>query len=182
MWDNFATILPKIFSPLFLIIMAAFLIVMIVTGNSPFMERDFLIAFDFMLALVLGLVLYVISARDIRQPANLFDYLNLALILTALVIDGVALSAIIFRLSAFGITPISWPRWGRIWPCWATGRTCPVIIGYFKKKFDSLSYNMADRFSQFISFGQQLSHHVSDYFKFNNLFPGLRRKTMLGPG
>ncbi len=98
-------ILAKIFSPLFLVTMVSFLAVMAATGKSPFMEREFLIAFDFMLAMILGLVLYVISARDINQPVNLFDYLNLALILTALLIDAVALSAIIFRLSAFGITP-----------------------------------------------------------------------------
>jgi hypothetical protein len=55
--------------------------------------------------MILGLVLYVISARDINQPVNLFDYLNLALILTALIIDAVALSAIVSRLQAFGITP-----------------------------------------------------------------------------
>ncbi|HWQ72415.1 MAG TPA: permease prefix domain 1-containing protein [Desulfitobacteriaceae bacterium] len=135
--ENFAPILAKIFSPLFLIIMAAFLIVMIVTGNSPFMERDFLIAFDFMLALVLGLVLYVISARDIRQPANLFDYLNLALILTALVIDGVALSAIIFRLSAFGITPNKLAALGENLALLGNLAGLALLyIGYFKKKFD----------------------------------------------
>lgn len=103
--ENFAPILAKIFSPLFLVTMVIFLAIMVGTGQSPFMEREFLIAFDFMLAMILGLVLYVISARDINQPVNLFDYLNLALILTALVIDAVALSAIVFRLSAFGITP-----------------------------------------------------------------------------
>jgi len=103
--ENFAPILAKIFSPLFLAIMVSFLVVMIITGKSPFMEREFLIAFDLMLALVLGLVLYVISSRNNQQPPNLFDYLNLALILIAFVIDGVALSAILFRLSAFGITP-----------------------------------------------------------------------------
>jgi hypothetical protein len=103
--ENFAPILAKIFSPLFLVTLVCFLAVMVVTGKSPFMEREFLIAFDFMLAMILGLVLYVISARDINQPVNLFDYLNLALIVTALIIDGVALSAILFRLSAFGITP-----------------------------------------------------------------------------
>lgn len=103
--ENFAPVLAKIFSPLFLAVMVSFLVVMIITGKSPFMEREFLIAFDLMLALVLGLVLYVISSRDDQQPPNLFDYLNLALILTALIIDGVALSAILFRLSAFGITP-----------------------------------------------------------------------------
>jgi hypothetical protein len=69
------------------------------------MDRNYLIAVDFMLMMVLALVLYVISARDQAAPANFFDYLNLALILTALLIDGIALSAIVFRLSAYGITP-----------------------------------------------------------------------------
>ena len=103
--ENFAPILAKIFSPLFLITMVAFLLVMIVSGKSPFMERDYLIAFDFMLALVLGLVLYTISARNPHSKNTLFDYLNLALIVAAMIIDAVALSAILFRLSAFGITP-----------------------------------------------------------------------------
>ncbi|MCO1604063.1 permease prefix domain 1-containing protein [Desulfosporosinus nitroreducens] len=135
--ENFAPILAKIFSPLFLIIMAAFLIVMIITGNSPFMEREFLIAFDLMLALVLGLVLYVISARDIRQPANLFDYLNLALILTALVIDGVALSAILFRMSAFGITPNKLAALGENLALLGNlAGLAWLYIGYFKRKFD----------------------------------------------
>ncbi|MGE5422189.1 MAG: permease prefix domain 1-containing protein, partial [Ignavibacteriales bacterium] len=97
--ENFAPILAKIFSPLFLIIMAVFLVVMIIQGRSPFMEREFLIGFDFMLVLVLGLVLYVISARDTHERANLYDYINLALIILALIIDSVALSAILFRLS-----------------------------------------------------------------------------------
>lgn len=103
--ENFAPILAKIFSPLFLLTMCAFIVSMIVMGKSPFAERDFLIGFDLMLVLVLGLVLYVISARDMHDKANLFDYMNLALILAALIIDTIALSAILFRLSAFGITP-----------------------------------------------------------------------------
>lgn len=103
--ENFAPILAKIFSPLFLITMLIFLGVMIATGTSPFVEREYLIGFDLMLILVLGLVLYVISARNPYDKNNLFDYMNLALILTALIIDGVALSAILFRLSAYGITP-----------------------------------------------------------------------------
>ncbi|MDF2884916.1 MAG: putative rane protein [Clostridiaceae bacterium] len=103
--ENFAPILAKIFTPLFLITMCAFIVSMIVTGKSLFIDRNFLIGFDLMLVLVLGLVLYVISARDIHDKANLFDYMNLALIITALIIDGFALSAILLRLSTFGITP-----------------------------------------------------------------------------
>lgn len=103
--ENFAPILAKIFTPLFLITMCAFIVSMIVTGKSLFIDRDFLIGFDLMLVLVLGLVLYVISARNIHDKVNLFDFMNLALIIAAIIIDGFALSAILFRLSTFGITP-----------------------------------------------------------------------------
>ncbi len=134
--ENFAPILAKIFSPLFLITMLCFLAVMILTGKSPFMEREFLIAFDFMLAMILGLVLYIISARDINQPANLFDYLNLVLILTALVIDGVALSAIVFRLSAFGITPNKVAALGENLALLVNlAGLAWLYIGYFRTKF-----------------------------------------------
>lgn len=102
--ENFAPILAKIFSPLFLISMVAFLIAMISTGKSPYDERNFLIGFDLMLVVVLGLVLYVISARGLKNLPTLFDYMNFALIVMALIIDFVALSAIVYRLSAYGIS------------------------------------------------------------------------------
>lgn len=135
--ENFAPILAKIFSPLFLAIMVTFLIVMISTGKSPFMEREFLITFDIMLALVLGLVLFVISSRNNRQPANVFDYLNLTLIIVAFIIDGIALSAIIFRLSAFGITPNKLAALGEnLLLLGNLGGLAWLYVLYFKKKCD----------------------------------------------
>ena len=103
--ENFAPILAKIFSPLFLITMLAFLAVMVMTRTSPFTEREFLIGFDLMLVLVLGMVLYTISAKNIHDKQNVFDYLNAALITVAIIVDSVALSAIVFRLSEYGISP-----------------------------------------------------------------------------
>ncbi len=138
--ENFAPILAKIFSPLFLVIMVSFLVVMIITGKSPFMEREFLIAFDLMLALVLGLVLYVISSRNNQQPPNLFDYLNLALIIIALIIDGVALSAILFRLSAFGITPNKLAALGEnLILLGNLGGLAWLYVAYFKRKRDFIN-------------------------------------------
>lgn len=103
--ENFAPILAKIFSPLFLLTMLAFLTVMVVSGTSPFTEREFLIGFDLMLVLVLGMVLYTISAKNLHDQKDLFDYLNVALITVAIIVDSVALSAIVLRLSEYGITP-----------------------------------------------------------------------------
>ena len=103
--ENFAPILAKIFSPLFLITMLIFIISMIVTGKNPAEDRNFLITFDLMLVLVLGLVIYTISARDIYKKSNIFDYLNVALIVSAILVDGVALAAIISRLAEYGMSP-----------------------------------------------------------------------------
>jgi hypothetical protein len=103
--ENLAPVLARIFSPLFLVVLLAFVVVMPITGKTLSAEREFLIAFDLMLALVLGLVLYVISAHRDTDKANAFDYLNLALIAVALVADGIALASIVARLSSFGLSP-----------------------------------------------------------------------------
>jgi hypothetical protein len=52
-----------------------------------------------------GLVLYAASARHPQAPPDLFDGLQLMLVVSALVIDGVALYAIAARISEFGFTP-----------------------------------------------------------------------------
>jgi hypothetical protein len=54
---------------------------------------------------VVGLVLYAASARDPQAPPDFFDGLQLALVVSALVIDGMALYAIAARISEFGFTP-----------------------------------------------------------------------------
>jgi hypothetical protein len=68
-------------------------------------KRDVLIAFDLLLVLVVALVLYATSARDAAAPPDLFDRLQLLLIVSALVVDLVALAAIASRISEFGFTP-----------------------------------------------------------------------------
>jgi len=85
--------------------MLVFLGAMAALRKSPFLERDFLIGFDFMLIVVLGIVFYIISTRKETQGPQAYDWINLLLIITALIIDVIALSAIVFRLSSFGVSP-----------------------------------------------------------------------------
>ena len=103
--ENFAPILAKIFSPLFLIVMVVFLLTMVFTGKNPLVDRIYLIAFDAMLILVLALVLYTLSSRKEDEKIGLFDMISLALISSALIIDGIALFEILTRLFSMGITP-----------------------------------------------------------------------------
>jgi hypothetical protein len=103
--ENMAPVLTRLFTPLFTIVLLVFLATMAWTGRPIDIQRNVLIAFDLLLALVLGLVLYSASARDPLAPPSLFDGLQLLLIASALVVDAVALAAIGSRISEFGFTP-----------------------------------------------------------------------------
>jgi hypothetical protein len=103
--ENMAPVLTRLFTPLFTLLLLVFLVTMAWTGSPIDVERDVLIAFDLLLVLVVGLVLYAASARDPQAPPDLFDRLQLVLVVSALVVDAVALAAIAGRISEFGFTP-----------------------------------------------------------------------------
>jgi hypothetical protein len=103
--ENMAPVLTRLFTPLFTIVLCAFLVTMAWTGRPVDVEREVLISFDLLLVLVVGLVLYAASARDPQAPPNFFDGLQLLLVASALVVDAVALMAIAARITEFGFTP-----------------------------------------------------------------------------
>jgi hypothetical protein len=103
--ENMAPVLTRLFTPLFTVLLLLFLATMAWTGNPVNVERNVLIGFDLLLAVVVGLVLYAASAREPQAPADFFDGLQLLLVVSALVVDGLALAAIAARISEFGFTP-----------------------------------------------------------------------------
>ena len=103
--ENMAPVLTRFFTPLFAIALLAFLATMAWTGRGIDIERNALIAFDLLLVLVLGLLLYSISARDPEEAPGGFDLLLVLLLGSALVADAFALTAIAARISEFGFTP-----------------------------------------------------------------------------
>ncbi len=103
--ENMAPVLTRLFTPLFTVLLLVFLATMAWTGSPINVKREVLIGFDLLLVLVVGLVLYAASARDPQAPPDFFDGLQLLLVVSALVVDGVALAAIAARISEFGFTP-----------------------------------------------------------------------------
>jgi hypothetical protein len=103
--ENMAPVLTRLFTPLFTAVLIAFLVAMLWTGRGVDVAREVLIAFDLLLVVVLGLHLYSISARDPRAPVDIFDMLQVALVVSALAADAVALWAIASRISELGFTP-----------------------------------------------------------------------------
>ena len=103
--ENMAPVLTRLFTPLFTAVLVVFLLTMIWTGSGINVEREVLIAFDMLLVLVLGLILYSISAHDPQAPPGVFDVLQLVLVICAILVDALALWAIAARISEFGFSP-----------------------------------------------------------------------------
>ncbi len=70
--QNIAPMLSRVFTPLFAVMLPIFLAAMVLTGEWTDMDRDMLIGFDIMLALVLGLLLFSsLGARPAGTPRHL---------------------------------------------------------------------------------------------------------------
>jgi hypothetical protein len=103
--ENMAPVLTRLFTPLFAAVLVTFLGAVLWTGSGVDVERDLLITFNLLLVVVLGLLLYSLSARDPRSPRGLFDVLQVVLVVSALLADAVALWAISTRITEFGFSP-----------------------------------------------------------------------------
>lgn len=102
--ENIAPVLTKVFTPLTILMLLALLVAFAAGGSLTDADRTLLILMDFILVLVLGLLLYALSARDPLRPPDLFDHLQFVLVLLALAVDAVMLLAMLTRIAEFGVT------------------------------------------------------------------------------
>jgi hypothetical protein len=103
--ENMAPVLTMLFTPLFAMMLAAAAVVYAVTGLGGVFDRELLGVFDFLLVVVLGLVLYRISARDPSAPPGWMDRIQFVAVLSALVLDVMVLWSMIARIGDLGFTP-----------------------------------------------------------------------------
>jgi hypothetical protein len=103
--ENIAPVLTRVFTPLTIIMLLTLLGVFAAAGGLTDVNRDLLILMDAILVLVLCLLLYSISARDPLTPPRLPDALQLVLVVAALAVDAVMLTAMLTRIAEFGFSP-----------------------------------------------------------------------------
>mgnify|MGYP005815715267 CR=1 FL=1 len=103
--ENMAPVLTRVFTPLFALMLAVCVVVYAVDGVGAAFDRELLTVFDALLVVVLGLVLYALSARETGTPPGLMDHLQLAAVLGALVLDAMVLASMVARIGDLGLTP-----------------------------------------------------------------------------
>jgi hypothetical protein len=103
--ENMAPVLTMLFTPLFAVMLTAAAATYAVSGVASEFDRELLGVFDALMVVVLGLVLYALSAREPSRPAGLMDRVQLLAVASALVLDVMVLGAMVARIGELGFTP-----------------------------------------------------------------------------
>lgn len=98
-------VIARIFCPLVLIMLVVYLVAMVYGGKNPYTDRDFLLIFNIMLIGVMAIIFFSIAGTTSVQNHRLQLAVITLLAAVTIVVNGVALSAIVFRIAEWGITP-----------------------------------------------------------------------------
>ncbi|MDE0560297.1 DUF4153 domain-containing protein [Algoriphagus sp. NF] len=98
-------IIARIFSPLVLVMLLVYLGAIVYAGKDPYNDREFLLLFNLLLIGVMALIFFSIAENSQGKNQASQNWLLLLLALATLLVNAVALSAIIFRINEWGFTP-----------------------------------------------------------------------------
>jgi len=98
-------VIAKIFSPLVLVMLVIYIGAIVVSGKNPYNDREFLIIFNALLIGVMAIIFFSIAgtANSPKRKAEIWMLALLSAI--TIVVNGIALSAIVFRIAEWGATP-----------------------------------------------------------------------------
>ena len=102
--ENMAPVLTMLFTPLFAVMLTIAAVTYAISGLAGDFDRELLGVFDGLLVVVLGLVLYALSAREPTRP-GLMDRVQLLAVGSALVLDVMVLGTMVARIGDLGFTP-----------------------------------------------------------------------------
>ena len=103
--NKVSPVIAKIFTPLVLVTLVVYLIAVIYTGKDPYNDREFLLIFNMLLIGVMAIIFFSIAESSKTSGGKIITVMLFALSIVTISVNGIALSAIIFRISEWGITP-----------------------------------------------------------------------------
>ena len=103
--ENMAPVLTLLFTPLFAVMLAVAAVTYAATGLGGAFDRELLGVFDALMVVVLGLVLYGLSAREPSPSPGWMDRIQLVAVGSALALDVMVLASMAGRIIDLGLTP-----------------------------------------------------------------------------
>ncbi|CAN5552094.1 DUF4153 domain-containing protein [soil metagenome] len=103
--NKISPVIAKLFTPLVLLMLTLYLVAVIITGKDPYNDREFLLIFNALLIGVMAIIFFSIAENQKNPQSKVSSLLLFGLSIITVIVNGIALSAIIFRIFEFGITP-----------------------------------------------------------------------------
>jgi hypothetical protein len=98
-------VIARIFSPVVLVMLVIYLGAIVYSGKDPYNDREFLLLFNALLVGVMAIIFFSIAETS-KTVKNLWEVRVLFLLsVVTIIVNGIALSAILFRISEWGLTP-----------------------------------------------------------------------------
>lgn len=98
-------VIAKIFSPLVLIMLIIYLGAIIYSGKDPYNDREFLMLFNLLLIGVMALIFFSVAESSAGEKSASGRWILFLLSIVTIIVNAIALSAILFRISEWGFTP-----------------------------------------------------------------------------
>jgi hypothetical protein len=103
--NKISPVIARIFTPLVTVMLVIFLGAFSYSGKDPYNDREFLLIFNAILIGVMALLLFSVSEATKDTGSRFNRVILVVLAFLAIINNGIALSAIAFRLIELGLTP-----------------------------------------------------------------------------
>jgi hypothetical protein len=103
--EKVSPVIARIFGPLVLATLVIYLIAILYQRKDPYNDREFLIVFNALLIGVMAIIFFSVVEYAKSNGNTREIWVLLLLGVVAAVVNGIALSAIAYRLVEFGVTP-----------------------------------------------------------------------------
>ncbi|CAN5920370.1 DUF4153 domain-containing protein [soil metagenome] len=103
--NKVSPVIAKIFSPLVLVMLVIYLVAILYSGKDPYNDREFLIIFNLLLIGVMAIIFFSVAESAKIRGNTTATWILFLLSTVTIVVNTIALSAILFRLVEWGITP-----------------------------------------------------------------------------
>jgi hypothetical protein len=98
-------VIARLFSPLVLVMLVVYLVAILYSGKNPYNDREFLLIFNALLVGVLAIIFFSVAETSKTAKTNAEIWILFLLSAITIIVNGVALSAIVYRIATMGITP-----------------------------------------------------------------------------
>ncbi|MBB2145151.1 hypothetical protein GM921_06635 [Pedobacter sp. LMG 31464] len=98
-------VIAKLFSPLVLVMLVVYLVAIIYSAKNPYNDREFLLIFNALLVGVMALIFFSVAETSKETKNSTQIWILFLLSIVTIIVNGVAFSAIIFRIINWGVTP-----------------------------------------------------------------------------